>query len=201
MLGHIFGTPISVVLSNNAELLVVVTTASGTVPLERSAALVIAAGTGCIGGSFLLPAKSVPSRYFLRALAVVFILPALGFLGGGVREAFYLQAHLAQVFKLGYWFLVVSPAFFAVTGFLLPGNMVSKCAVVLCATGYLYLTVPLLALLHLHLILLMGPAIAPALNTFLSILVLSIAFIAFYGVLASTPVLPHDTDPHRPNPL
>jgi hypothetical protein len=154
-------------------------------PMLQSIWIVLALAAGCLVASFVLAPVRLPARYFLRVLAVVLALPALGYFVIDHPATFDLENHIAQVFRLGYWFMLVMPVIYAVTGFILPGNMARRFGIVVLAVTFTYLTVPVLALLHLHAILLAGPAIVPTLNVFFGILILSVELIAFYGLLAS----------------
>lgn len=179
------GAPATVTLSLQDTLAIVVTAPQAVMPMTQSIWVVLALAAISAVSSFLLPPVRLPARYFLRVLAIVLALPALGYFAVAHPAPFDLENHVAQVFRLGYWFLLVMPVIFAVTGFILPGNLARRFAVVVVALLFTYVTVPILALLHLHALLLAGPAIAPALNVFFGILMLSVELIAFYGLLAS----------------
>lgn len=181
------GAPLRVTLSNVGTFLVTVKAVSPTLSMGQSILLMTGLGVVFGGLSMGVSPLKVPLRYFLRTLAVVVVLPAVGYWISSGTAPLDVEAHLAQVFKTGYWFLVVSPLLFAITGYVLPGSVSRKIGVSLVSTFYLYLTIPILALLHYHVILLMGPASVAVLNVFFTTLILSFEFISFYGVLASQP--------------
>jgi hypothetical protein len=180
-----FGVPTSVAMSVQGGLAAVVHAPHAVMPMMQSVWIVLGLAAASTVASFLLPAVRLPARYFLRVLAIVLALPALGYFLVDQPAAFNLENHLAQVFRLGYWFLLTLPVILAITGFILPGNLARRFGTVLLALVFFYFTVPVLALLHLHAILLAGPALVPALNVFFGILLLSIELIAVYGLLAS----------------
>jgi hypothetical protein len=179
------GVPTTVSLSLPGGLAAVVRAPHALLAMTESIWIVLALAGAALIGSFLLPAARLPARYFLRVVAIVLALPALGYFVISQPAKFDLENHIAQVFRLGYWFVLTMPVILAVTAFILPGNLARRFGTVVIALLFFYLTVPVLALLHLHVILLAGPAIVPALNVFFGILMLSIELIAFYGLLAS----------------
>jgi hypothetical protein len=181
------GTPVSVTMSTKGGLAAVIQTAATPLEISRSLIVVMMLAALSFAASFALPATSVPARYLLRTLSVVLALPLLGAAAMESVDPLNIESHLAQVFKLGFWFLVMMPCIFAVIAFILPGNLAKKLLIVLVAVGYFYFSVPVLALFHLHALVLLGQAVVPALNVFFTILMLSVQLIAFYGVLASQP--------------
>lgn len=184
-LSTLFGMPVSFTMSFQGTLAAVVQAPYLVMDMQQSTLIAIALAVGCLALSFALPAARVPARYFLRVVAVVLALPACGYLLVEKPQAFDLENHMAQLFKMGYWFVLVVPLVYAVTAFILPGNLARRFPLVLLAVLFFYVSVPILALLHMHAVLLAGPAIAPALSVFFGILILSIELIAFYGLLAS----------------
>jgi hypothetical protein len=186
-LGTLFNLPISLVMSENGPLLATVH-AGGDIPsLQYSAVAIVAISVAAIVGSYLIPVSKVPARYFLRTVGAVLLLPLLGYglLGGELKMG--LDAHLASVFKTGYWFMVLMPLFFGITGFVLPGNLVYKTLVTLAALFYFYCLVPVVGLFHYQMILSFGYLITPFLSVFFGVLLFSLEMVAFYGVLASQP--------------
>lgn len=187
-LGAWFGLKVSVTLSNAPALdeLAVVVGAQATLPSTHLSALgAMALGVVLWLVSSALAAERVPARYGLRALALVVGLPAAGFWALGLDPELNVQAHVAQVFRMGYWFILVTPVLFALTGFVLPGNVAKKVLWTLAALLYFFTSVPVLALLHLQVLTLAGAAFAPSLNVLFMVLVMSLHLVAFYSLVAS----------------
>lgn len=180
-----FGVPSQVALSWGTEVDVTVTAAVPQVAyLDGAVGVGLAAGLAA-GASWLVAPANVPARYMLRALALVLALPLGGLLLPAAGHTLDLEAHLAQGFALGFWFLMATPMMFAATCYVLPGNVLARTWWVLLCVLYLYLTVPVLAMLHLYVLAVFGGAWAPLMSVLLSVLVLSFEFIAFYGLAAS----------------
>lgn len=146
--------------------------------------------TAALGGALLflslcLPRNRVPARYGLAALGIVLAVPAAIQAWLSLPVQFDLASQVAFVFKTGYWFVLATPLVLALTAFVLPGNLVARALLAAAAVTYLVLTVPLLALLHLHVLVWLGVAWLPLLNLGFTVLVLSFIFICFYGLMAS----------------
>lgn len=185
-LGGYFGFgAVEVVLSRDPALLANVVTTQSVPGMPWSTAL--AGGLGVVLWliSSVLRKMSLPAVYLIRALSLIIGLPAMGALALGYEPKLDLSAHLAGLFKLGYWFVVCTPAVMALTAFTLPGNLVKKWAILLLAVSYFYVFIPILALFHLMVLHLLGAAFLPALNVLFSVIVLSAQLVAFYGWMAS----------------
>ncbi len=183
---QLFGVDGSVALSREGGVAVSVRLPSGLPSMWFSGWLAVGVSAAAALASFIINANNVPGRYALRALALILGLPALGYLGLGIEPGLNVEAHVANVFRLGFWFIVLIPLVFAATGFVLPGNLARKAVWTLVAMLYFYTNVPVLALLHWQVLTLAGPAWAPALNVLLTVLLMSFHLVAFYGLVAST---------------
>lgn len=180
-----FGVESTVTLSRGDQLYAVVT-APATMPSMLFSEYT-AMGTAYLlfAGSYLLHTNNVPGRYGLRALALILGLPALGYFGLKIDPELDLEAHLSQVFKMGYWFMALTPVLFGVTGFVLPGNVAKKAVLAALAVLYFFFSVPLLALFHLQVLTTLGTAWAPFLNVVFTVFLMSLHLVAFYGLVAS----------------
>ncbi len=181
------GSPLEVVMSLKGGLAVVVALQGDMPDWSTSIFWCLGIAAVLLGLSFGVDKGNVPAKYLLRTFAVILALPCLGLISYGNVTVFDAEAHISTVFQTGYWFLVFTPIFYAATAFVLPGNFVYRAFFVLLAVGYFYLLVPVLALFHYHLLLLVGPAASPLLSVVFNVLLFSVEFIAFYGVIASQP--------------
>lgn len=187
-LGDWFGLEVSVTLSNSASLsglAVVVGTGVALPGIHLSAFGALALGVALWLASGALSPERVPHRYGLRAVALIVALPAAGFWALGIDPQLNVAAHVAQVFRMGYWFVLATPVLFAVTGFVLPGNLAKKTLWTLAALLYFFTSTPVLALLHLQVLALAGAAFAPAMNVLFLVLLMSLHLVAFYSLVAS----------------
>lgn len=182
LLGH---EQLEVVLSRNPELLVNVYADSRIPGMAASTTWALSGAVALWLASHLLRKAGIPVVYILRALSLVAGLPALGALVLGYAPDFNMNAHIAGVFKLGFWFLVCAPVVLALTAFTLPGNFVKKGGVLVLAVSYFYVFIPVLALFHLVVLRMGGAAFLPALNIIFSVITLSAQLVAFYGWMAS----------------
>lgn len=185
-LASLGGLQAGVALSRAPDLLANVQSSYQPAAMGWSVATALGCAALLWASSLLLHKDSVPGIYGLRALALVLALPAAGYLVTGSQPDLGVNAHVAGVFKLGYWTMVLAPVIFAITGFTLPGNVAKKVGWLVLCELYFTLSVPLLALLHLEVLRLLGLAWAPLLNTGFSVLLLSVHVIAFYSLIAST---------------
>lgn len=179
------GEPLEVTMSLKGGLAAVVDAKAVLPDWTLSSLMTVLFALALIGGSFLLSPEKLPLRYLLRTISVVLLLPIAGLVLYGNVTVLDTEAHLSTIFQTGYWFLVLLPIFYAATAFVLPGNFVFKLIYVLIALAYFFLFVPVLALFHYYSLILFGPAITPFLSVFFNVLIFSIEFIAFYGVIAS----------------
>lgn len=184
-LGALGGFDVSVVLSNKGQLLANVSAQVALQSMQVSALIAMSAGVGSWFASYVLAKDNVPGRYGLRAIALVTALPAFGYFVLGFEPEIELNGYLAELFNLGYWFMIGMPMVFALTCFTLPGNFVQKMSYLVLAELHLLIGVPLLALFHLQVLTYLGGAFVPALNTVFTVLILSIHLVAFYGLMAS----------------
>lgn len=141
---------------------------------------------GLVVLSVLMNKESVPQRYGLRAIALILGTPALGYFVLGIDPQLDVASHVSQLFRIGYWLLLVMPVLYALTGMVLPGNVFRRSAWVLLALLYTYITIPVLGALHMTVLSLLGFAWAPLLNLLLGVLLLSVHVICFYGLIAAT---------------
>lgn len=178
------GMPASVVMSRNPELLANIGLPPG-MDIGQGLMGALAAGGLMLAASFAIPPANVPARYALRAVAFFVVVPALVSLVTGISFKTDAATHVADVFRAGYWFMLVAPVVFGLAGFILPGNLARRATLVVLALAYFYLTIPLLALFHLHVLALLGFAWAPLLNIVGKIFLFSFILIAFYGLIAS----------------
>lgn len=184
-LGRWFGHDVNTALSFDGGLQVSVRL-NGAVPtVSEGPWWLLGIAAAVFLGSWLVSAQRVPARYSMRALGIVLGLPALGFFLLGHRPDLDAEAHVAQVFKVGYWFMVLLPIIYGMTAFTLPGNLGRRVLGVLLALLYFYYSVPVLALVHWQLLLWLGEAAAAPLNVLLTVLLMSVHLMAFYGLLAA----------------
>jgi hypothetical protein len=179
------GVPSQVAVSHTGVLLVNVVTNTALPPVTQSATGAALLAAALFGLSFVPRTENVPARYALRAASLVLGVPGVGYLLAGGAPPLDIARHLSQVFQTGYWFVLLAPVLYALTAFVLPGNVARRMGYVLVAIAYLVLTVPMLALLHLVVLTTAGIAWLPLLNIGFTVLVLSFEFIAFYGLIAS----------------
>lgn len=185
-LAWLFGVDATVALSRDFGVAVSVSVPSQLPDMLFSGIAALVVSSAALAGSFVVRAENVPARYALRAFALILGLPALGYLALGIEPDMNVEAHVANIFRLGYWFLVLIPLVYAVTGFVLPGNLARKAVWTLIALLYFYTNIPVLALLHWQVLTLAGPAWAPFLNVLFTVLLMSFHLVAFYGLVAST---------------
>lgn len=184
--GSVFGFNVHAVFSHIESFLVQVSLDDNGLPaMQLSCTLALVFGVLAYLGSYLLSKESVPGRYALRTLGVLAGAPAVGYLLLQYAPALNMQAHVAQVFKLGYWFMLQMPILYALTAFVLPGSLVRKVGWVLLAMAYAAVTTPVLALFHWQVLQLLGAAWLPLLNVLFTVLLMSMHLICFYGLLAS----------------
>ncbi|EAO7713780.1 hypothetical protein NU118_003283 [Salmonella enterica] len=188
-LGEWLGSRTDVVLSHTDALAVVVSVPPPGVSVDESLWRTGLSGAILLAVSCLVPGRNVPLRYLLRAVFFVLALPLAGYLLWGDARPVDPSVHLAGVFRQGYWFVVLTPVFFALTAFTLPGNLVLRLGWVMLAEMYLVLIIPVIALCHWLVWLYFGPLVLPALNTLGTLLLLSCYLIAFYGLAASVETL------------
>lgn len=183
-----FGLPFGVTLSANPTLAVSVTTGLSLPSWNESLWYTSVLGLALAGVSWtrIVAVDNIPLRYFLRVLSCVLLLPlAIPLMTQWSPPALDLENHIAQVFKVQYWAMVITPLIYALTAAVLPGNSVKKAIICLTAMVYFFLSTPFLALFHVAALTLMGPAIVPFLMIFFTVLVYSIQLTAFYGWMAS----------------
>lgn len=184
-LGRWFGLDVGVALSFENGLFTSVSLKGQVPTVAEGSVWLLAIALAMFAGSWMVNAQRVPARYGLRALALVLALPALGFLALGHRPDLDAEAHVAHVFKVGYWFLLLLPIIYGMTAFTLPGNLGRRTLGVLMAMLYFYYSVPVLALVHWQLLMWLGEAAAAPLNVLLTVLLMSVHMMAFYGLLAA----------------
>lgn len=184
-LGEWLGYQTDVVLSHTDTLSVVVSVPHSNVSVDDSLWRSWLLGGVLLAASFFLPARYVPLRYLLRALFFILTLPIIGYLLWGTDRHIDISSHLAGVFQQGYWFIIMTPVFFSLTAFTLPGNLVLRLGWVILTEVYFLLIIPIIALFHWLILLYIGPLVSPVLNTLGTILLLSCYLIAFFGVAAS----------------
>jgi len=187
-LGRWFGHDVRVALSREgwlSELAVVVRLPEGVASASYGALWLVGVAAALFALSWALPTQRVPARYSLRAIGLVLGLPALGYWVLGHNPSINAEAQVASVFRSGFWFLVVMPWLYALTAFTLPGNLARRLMVVLLAMLYFFYLVPVLALTHWQVLQWVGAAAAAPLNVLLSVLLMSVHVMSFYGLLAA----------------
>ncbi|ECP1951343.1 hypothetical protein CJR81_004109 [Salmonella enterica subsp. enterica serovar Javiana] len=184
-LGKWLGYQTDVVLSHTDTLLVLVNVPHSNVSVGDSMWRSGLLGGILLAASFLLPWRYMPLRYLLRTLFFIMALSLIGYLLWGADRKIDNDVVLAEVFCQGYWFVVITPIFFALTAFTLPGNLVLRLGWVMLSEVYFLLIIPIVALFHWLFLSYFGPLVSPVLNTLGTLLLLSCYLIAFFGVAAS----------------
>jgi hypothetical protein len=185
-LGRWFGLEVALAMSAQPYLATTVQAPLALSSPAISVFLAAASAAGLWALSSLLDEQRMPARYFLRGLALVVGLPALGFWALGVAPEVDTAAHVGRVFQIGYWFLLAVPVLWAAAAFVLPGSAAKKALWALVALLYFFFSVPLLALVHLAALVTLGAAWVPALNALGLVLLLSVHLISFYSLAVAS---------------
>ena len=154
-----------------------------TTPLPDDRVLLIAGlvAAGVLAGSFLLPARFIPLRYFLRLLVVVQASAVAVFAWSAEPFPYRLQDHAALLFLAGLAVMALVPLVLGFTLHLFDLAFWKKLLLTITILGHLALFLPLQALVHLWLVLHGSAVLMPVLFLVFGLLADVLIFVAFYG--------------------
>jgi hypothetical protein len=131
--------------------------------------------------SFLLPARFVPARYFLRFAALVQSISLVWFAFASPPFLYPLPGYTAGLMNAGMAVLVLIPLVLGLTFYIFDHSLLQQLALTVMALVHLAVLVPLQVLLHAFLAHHLSALVQPTLFFLFGLLVEVLVFVAFYG--------------------
>ena len=139
-------------------------------------------GTAAVlAGSFLLPARFTPLRYFLRLLVVIQTSAIAFFAFASDPFPYRLQDHVFLLFSAGLVVMGLVPLVLGLTLHVFDLSLWKKALLTLMVLAHLAVFIPLQALVHLWLVLHGTAVLMPVLFLVFGLLLDVLVFVAFYG--------------------